>query len=102
MQLIDLLGATSVKLIAIATVITATLGTLDTRHAKASDFQRLLDSGRIERIDNLEDDITKTEDSINRLKVSGALSDSQKLYLNQLSDRKAKYLRKLKRLNGGK
>ena len=99
MQLIDVLSTTAVKLIAIATVIGGTLGALDSRHAKDSDFQGLIDRRKEVRIEYYEEEIKKVEDSIHRLKVIGTLSDSQKLHINQLDDRKSAYLRKIERIN---
>jgi hypothetical protein len=76
MQLIGILSTTAVKLIAIASVVGGTLGVLDARHAKASDFDRLIESRMESRIEYYEEEIKKVEDSIHRLKVIGTLSDS--------------------------
>ena len=102
MQLIDLLGATAVKIIAIATLVGGTVGVMDNRHAKASDYSNLVNERKIERIEYYEDEINKAEDTINRIKVLGELNDYQKLHINQLTDRKAQYLRKIERINQSK
>ena len=102
MQLIDALSSTAVKLIAIASVFGGTLGVLDARHAKASDFKAYILSQELKYTDQIEEDVKDVEDAISRLKVSGSLGDGQQLYLNQLIDKKARYLRKLKRLNKSK
>ena len=101
MHLIDLLGASAIKLIAIATVFSGVIGFMDFRHAKAADFKQMVATTRLMRIEGYEYEIRKTEHTISRLKVSGALNAEQKLHIIQLTDIKAGLLRKLKRLNGG-
>lgn len=95
MTILDLLGGLAVKVMAVVAVLAGTVGFLDTRHAKASDYAQLVSVRYVERVERFEDKIEETEDAINRLKIMTTPSDSEKLHLNQLSDRKAKYLRKL-------
>ncbi len=98
MHLIDMMSATAVKLIAIAALFSGSIGFLDYRHAKASDFKSLMSTRVMERVERYEEKVEETEDAINRIKVQHNLDDSQLLHLNQLNDRKAKYLRKIERV----
>ena len=102
MNILDVISTTSVKLAAVLTVIASAGGVVESRYAKATDFERLIDVRKFERIEYYEDEITKSEDAINRLRVIQDLSDSQKLHINQLNDRKAAYLRKIQRINKSK
>jgi len=95
MTILDLLSGFAVKITAILVLLGGTVGFLDTRHAKASDFAQLVSVRYVERVERFEEKIQETEDAINRIKIRSELTDSEKLHLNQLSDRKAKYLRKL-------
>lgn len=94
---LDGMGKKATNAIAILTLVGMIVGFLDIRHAKSEDFKKVADQLVLDRMERYEEKVEETENAIARLQAKHKLDEWEKLHLQQLRDRKARYLRKVNR-----
>lgn len=97
---LEKLGSKATAIISILTLVGMTIGFLDIRHAKSSEFEAFKRTYTEVAVDRYEEKIEELEQDIIRIKSMPEpnVSNQDRVRLIQLSKRREKYLRKLERL----